>query len=505
MCNVRLKDVIKEYVKGKKSHIDQPKYNRQRALVFQGGGSLGAYEAGVFKALFERITKLDEKNGEQGRPLFDIIAGTSIGAINAAILVSHVVDNKTWNGSPERLYAFWDHLSTKSYADIIPGFKDWWDYWHNINPVIASGEAARRYYSTKQFELTGVSNVFLPFPPLADAKFMDILNTWFRYDKYPLKRSIEQFAKFPIATDYEDNQRQPRLLLVSVDVQEGATVAFDSYPKVDGSRKSEYGEYRQLFEDNGKKEGYEHTIRYDDGIKSDYVMASASVPVNYDYAILEDVDSKLVTTVNTPTATTNYYDENNNYFHKNRRYFWDGGILSNTPLREVINAHQDYWVNVKGAKNSVPNLDVYIIDLHPSKQNYISLDHDGVQNRDQDITFHDRTAHDVKVSRIMADYINMVRELTKVARDHGVANEVIDKFLDKNAQSRHRTEKPRKYRDLVEGQFSIEKIVRIDRKNDPNTISNKIFDFSYDTLDHLRQEGYINAVDHFNPQDITDG
>ena len=50
---------------------------KQRALVFQGGGSLGAYEAGVFRALYEKMTEKD-------KPLFDIVAGTSIGAINAA-------------------------------------------------------------------------------------------------------------------------------------------------------------------------------------------------------------------------------------------------------------------------------------------------------------------------------------------------------------------------------------------------------------------------------------
>ena len=57
---------------------------KQRALIFQGGGSLGAYEAGVFQALYENITREDEKKGEEekGRPLFDIVAGTSIGAIN---------------------------------------------------------------------------------------------------------------------------------------------------------------------------------------------------------------------------------------------------------------------------------------------------------------------------------------------------------------------------------------------------------------------------------------
>ena len=91
------------------------KHNGQRALVFQGGGSLGAYEAGVFKALYEKITRIDEKYGEKGRPLFDIVAGTSIGAINAAILVSHVAENKNWKGSPEKLDAFWDYVSIESH------------------------------------------------------------------------------------------------------------------------------------------------------------------------------------------------------------------------------------------------------------------------------------------------------------------------------------------------------------------------------------------------------
>ena len=169
-------------------------------------------------------------------------------------------------------------------------------------------------------------------------------------------------------------------------------------------------------------------------------------------------------------------------------------------MREVINAHQDYWVNFKGAKNSVPNLEVYVINLHPSKQNYIPLDRDGVVSRNQDITFNDRTAHDVKVSRIMADYINMVRELVKIAGDNGVKKDIIDKFLDKKAESKHRTKKLRRYRDLIEGQFSIDKIVRIDRKNDPNTISNKVFDFSYGPINHLRKAGYLDAIDHLERQ-----
>ena len=67
----------------------------QRALLLQGGGALGAYQAGAFKALYEKIINDKDRNGDiDNAPLFDIIAGTSIGAINAAILVSYFLRTK---------------------------------------------------------------------------------------------------------------------------------------------------------------------------------------------------------------------------------------------------------------------------------------------------------------------------------------------------------------------------------------------------------------------------
>jgi NTE family protein len=138
----------------------------QRALVLQGGGSLGAYEAGAYQALYERVTKSDRENGEKDKPFLNIVAGTSIGAINAAIIVSYVVENNTWEGSSERLNEFWEYLSKQSPLDQIPGFTIWWDYLHNnVHPAIASGEAARRYYSAKQSSIIGVPTVFSPFNP----------------------------------------------------------------------------------------------------------------------------------------------------------------------------------------------------------------------------------------------------------------------------------------------------------------------------------------------------
>src|SRR5215203_4111665 len=128
-----------------------------RALIFQGGGSLGAYEVGAYKAIKEEFSQYRRAKGRGNEPVFHIVAGTSAGAINAAILVSYVKENKTWEGSAERLEEYWrDHLSSPT--PLIGNFGQFW-----------LGEAARRYYSTKHFFTYGAPGVFipsLPFPSL---------------------------------------------------------------------------------------------------------------------------------------------------------------------------------------------------------------------------------------------------------------------------------------------------------------------------------------------------
>ena len=268
--------------------------NIHRALIFQGGGSLGAYEAGAYKAINEDLSAYFRTEDRGNEPIFHIVSGTSIGAINAALLVSYVKENKTWEGSGERLIEFWDYLSTQSTVDNIPYFTYYWDSWRRLDRRIASGESARRYFSTKEFVLKGVPKVFVPKMPLLDNRFFDPSNTWYNYDNRPLKESLEKFAKFPISTSFENDE--PRLLLVAVDVQDLTPVVFDSYEKEDGTRKSEYGRYGRVKFGGSEKdpentEEFEHVIRYNDGITTDFVLASCSVPVNYDYTKL-NVESR---------------------------------------------------------------------------------------------------------------------------------------------------------------------------------------------------------------------
>jgi len=451
----------------------------QRVLVLQGGGSLGAYEAGAYQALYEIVTKKDKERGFKGKPFLDIVAGTSIGAINSAVIVSYVMENNTWEGSSERLVEFWEYLSKESLLDCIPGFTNWWDYLHNnIDNGIATGEAARRYYSTKEFSVTGVPTVFSPLIPQLDTKFFDPQNIWYRFDSGPLKRSLERFAKFPIATTFDerDSLTKPRLILVSVDVAEGATVVFDSYEKEDGTRKSEYGKYNVQ---DGKEVGFTHVIRYNDGITADHVIASASVPLNYGYSALE-VES---------------YNSAKSNYKKSIRYFWDGGIMSNTPLSQVVLLHRQYWLKRKGFKHTVPRLNIALVNVHPVKQDRIPWDRDGIVNRNGDITFSDRTGRDEQVLLLVSDYVDLARELIRIAKDNGVKDDVINALLDRKTMNHGLAFRSRKYSDILVGQYEIGKIVRINRKNDEHIISNKIFDFSSKTINMLRETAYNNTLD----------
>jgi len=462
----------------------------QRALVFQGGGSLGAYEAGAYKAFYELASDRDKNIGRKDKPLFDIVAGTSIGAMNASVLVSYVKEKKTWRGSAEKLIEFWEHLATESVVDKIPGFTQWWDYSHHLNNVVATSESARRYYNTKQFIFYGVPNVFKRSQTLTDRTFLDPSNVWYLYSNEPLKQSLEKFAKFPIATSYE--KKEPRLLLVAVDVQEGSTVVFDSYEKADGSRKTEYGRYGQEFTHNGN-EGFEHVIRYNNGIEVEFVLASGSVPVNYDY-------TKIVVENNSNKHEVKNKNEEgkispNRYtINKKDHYFWDGGIIANTPLREAVLEHRRYWHYVR--KSEVPLLRAFIINVHPIRQEYLPTNYDGVVDRKNDLTFHDRTLFDERMVVMTTDYVSIIKSLIQLAKDNKINMTLVDNILQQQALSRNfMTGKHSTYGDLIKNMVSVDLVIRIERKNDINTIANKAFDFSSATIQQLIEDGYQEALD----------
>lgn len=450
----------------------------QRALVLSGGGALGAYQAGAIMSLYEKF----RNSGNNDESFFDIIIGTSSGAINGAILVSHFLENKSWQGVGEKLESFWKYLSTPT-PDIGEASKKWKEEYQKENPSVASEEAARRYYSVSEFSKRGIENVFMPkYPPKEDEKFFDIQNKWLLYDNQPLRKSIEKFARFPIATSFDNGE--PRLLVVSVDVEEGTTVTFDSYEKDIGKRRTVYGHHL------GEKP---ITLEYDEGVGIKHIMASSTLPEVYAY---EEIG---------------------------RRKLWDGGILSNSPIRELLEAHRSFWESRIGAENlenpfrdskiantetntglqqgnhRVPDLEIYVVSLwNPSvshtKDGYgVPQDIDGVRNRHSDIKL-GNDYYAIDDFTLYSDYVNLIERLISLGNDNAELKDKINSILDENTPRRYFTETYRKNIDILKNSFKVVKVVYLRRKDDRASISGKIGDFTAETIDKLIEEGYQETM-----------
>ena len=449
------------------SKNDMPK--KQRALVLQGGGALGAYESGVLSVLCKELT-YEYREG----PLFDIVAGTSMGAMNAAVLVSNVVNRKkTWEEAAKELENFW--IDGEKGLSSTPGFSNlWWEEAKKQNKFSASSEAARRYYSVKEYLKYGTPNVFSSLPPEPDTKFADPDNTWSVHDISPLQNTIERYSKdennkekLRIATSW--NKKEPRLFVISVDVAEGKTIAFDSY--------------HTQAEDDPQNSLYEG-----DGITIDHVMASGTIPIFYKFREI-------------PT--------------KGGRKFCDGGILSNTPFRELLQAHRDYWKRIVGEdKDEIPDLDVYIINVHPSKQDEVPTDLDGVRDRINDITFSDRNSrYDEMVADLITDYKDLVRDYTNfvdrlkaLAKNHFENRDESDiRFQNEfetllnatQVKSRGGTREQRiKYQELLKGRFKLTNVIRIEPEGPESytdSVYGKVGDFTVNTIMSLIEKGKQDA------------
>ena len=432
--------------------------NKQRALVLQGGGALGAYESGVLSVLCKELAH-EYREG----PLFDIIAATSMGAMNAAVLVSNVVNRKkTWEEAAKELENFWTDEGRG--LSSTPGFSNlWWEQVRMQKKFSASPEAARRYYSVKEYLKYGTPNVFLPLPPEPDSKFADQDNTWVAHDISPLQNTIERYSKdennkekLSIATNW--NNKEPRLLLISVDVAEGKTVAFDSY--------------------HTKAEDPENSLYEGDGITIDHVMASGTIPIFYKFREI-------------PT--------------KGGRKFCDGGILSNTPFRELLQAHRDYWKRRVGDdKVEIPDLDVYIVNVHPSRQDEVPTDLDGVKDRINDITFMDRNSHyDETVADLVTDYTDLIDRLkvlaksyfeNKYKKDIVFQNEFERLLKIIEGKTSGDAGEHRKYKeDLLKGRFRLTKVIRIENDSYKDSLSGKVGDFTSQSVRNLVEKGKQDA------------
>jgi NTE family protein len=163
------------------------------ALVLQGGGALGAYQAGVCQALVEHGY------------CPDWVAGTSIGSINGGIITGNAPEKRV-----ERLEEFWRNVSRE----------DLWD-------IAGTTDAAREIYSSLSVMsamLAGQPGFFMP-RPLNLLKMFPIgsAETASYYDTSPLRGTLEHLIDFDLI-----NSGSVRLSLGAVNLTTGVLRYFDS-------------------------------------------------------------------------------------------------------------------------------------------------------------------------------------------------------------------------------------------------------------------------------------
>jgi len=163
-------------------------YDKKVALVLQGGGALGSYQAGVYEAL------------ATSQYLPDWVAGISIGAINAAIIAGNAAENRV-----ERLRAFWEGITAPS----------------SLWPVFSSAMAGNHRRASSLNALMFGQPGF--FAPRSAVHWLFGVTPTSYYDTTALKETLERLVDFD-----RINAREIRFSVGAVNVRTGNFTYFDN-------------------------------------------------------------------------------------------------------------------------------------------------------------------------------------------------------------------------------------------------------------------------------------
>jgi NTE family protein len=209
----------------------------QVALVLQGGGALGSYQAGIYEALDAADIEIDR------------VAGISIGAVNAAIIAGNPPEKRV-----AQLRKFWDRSSA-----VLPSFPIWQDDF---------SREMLHLWSASVVAMIGVPGFFQPrmIPPImAIPGTPEALSV---YDSAPLADTLNELVDWDLLND-----GPVRIAVGAVEIQSGNFHYFDTaYERLDAR----------------------------------HIMASGALPPGLPPV---EIDGK---------------------------YWWDGGLVSNTPLQHVL-------------------------------------------------------------------------------------------------------------------------------------------------------------------------
>jgi NTE family protein len=312
----------------RKSAHHLPTLESETVLVLQGGGSLGAYECGVYKGF--------NKNGI----IFDVLAGSSIGAINTSIIAS--AQNAGIDEPSSILEDFWLSLSENM---SFPN-----QFLQSPFPFMSSDEMMA-IWSSFYSMLYGNPKAFLPrwFNPDSKDYFMPYKWTYL-YDKTPLKKTLKQYIDIDKLkkidrhrNNNKDNKAPSRLIITSTDIQKGEPVIFDS--------------------------------AYSD-IDIDKIVACAGYPF---YGL--------------------------RWTEKDGKYLWDGSLLTNTPMLEVL--RRSPQINKK----------FYIVDVFPRQQKELPTNMIEVWHRARDIVFMDKTDKNIEMLKVTEKYLSLIKTIYDILHD----------------------------------------------------------------------------------------
>jgi NTE family protein len=167
------------------------KYDHE-ILLLQGGGALGAYQAGVYEGLVE----------EGIAPTW--VVGISIGAINAALIVGNPPERRV-----ERLREFWRRIS----VNVGPPLPPWLD---PLRPTV-------NHMAAMSAATIGVAGFYRPRMPPASFAADGTEAALSVYDTTPLKATLEDLVDFDLI-----NSGQVRLSVGAVNVCKGTSKYFDT-------------------------------------------------------------------------------------------------------------------------------------------------------------------------------------------------------------------------------------------------------------------------------------
>ena len=385
--------------KGSKKEV----LSSETVLVLQGGGSLGAYECGVYKSLYKHGIK------------FDILAGSSIGAINASIICSAQNANKD---AAEVLENFWITLSEDiTFPVLLP--------LSTLLPAAFSSSSIDKtmaIMSSMYSAIYGNPRAFLPrwFKLTSTDYYLPPYKWNYLYDSTPLKKTLKEFIDFEYLKqtrniqndDAKKQQQQSRLIITSTDIQKGEPVIFDS-KKMD--------------------------------IDIDKIISCVGYPF---YGITWSQDD-------------------------DKRYLWDGSLLTNTPMLDVIHASPEF------------DKEFYIVDVFPRQQKELPTNMIEVWHRARDIIFMDKTDKNIQMLENFERYLSLLKKINSIINAD-------DAQIDERTRSRLKELEPEYYKLTQRRGAVVKELTRIGRLEKLHFLLEDA-DFSIYRIKKLIKEGEEDA------------